>query len=97
MLDKFTPRARQVILFARDMAKQMGQDYLGTEHLLLSLVEESDGVAAYVLSKLGLRSSMIRSELQRFQSSGSHRATSDEKIPFTDRAKQVLEQAVLVA
>src|SRR4030042_1945881 len=97
MLDKFTPRARQVILFARDMAKQMGQDYLGTEHLLLSLVDESDGVAAYVLSKLGLRSSMIRSELQRFQSSGSHRSSSDEKIPFTDRAKQVLEQAVLVA
>ena len=97
MLDKFTPRARQVILFARDMAKQMGQDYLGTEHLLLSLVEESDGVAAYVLSKLGLRSSMIRSELQRFQSSSSRRTVSDEKIPFTDRAKQVLEQAVLVA
>jgi ATP-dependent Clp protease ATP-binding subunit ClpC len=97
MLDKFTPRARQVILIARDMAKQMGQDYLGTEHLLLSLVEESDGVAAYVLSKLGLRSSMVRSELQRFQSQSSHRASSDEKIPFTDRAKQVLEQAVLVA
>ncbi|MBD3400634.1 MAG: AAA domain-containing protein [Candidatus Coatesbacteria bacterium] len=97
MLDKFTPRARKVILFARDVAKQMGQEHLGTEHLLLSLVEESDGVAAYVLNKLGLRSAAIRAELERLKSEDEHEVTADEKIPFTQHAKQVLEQAVLVA
>ncbi len=97
MLDKFTPRARKVILFARDVAKQMGQEHLGTEHLLLSLVEESDGVAAYVLNKMGLRSAAIRSELDKLKPDSDRHGEQDEKIPFTRHAKQVLERAVLVA
>ena len=55
MLNRFTERARKVILLAKEEAKRFNHDYIGTEHILLGLVREGEGVAAVVLQKIGLR------------------------------------------
>ena len=70
MFNKFTERARKVILLAKEEAKRFNHDYIGTEHILLGLIREGEGVAAAVLQKLGLSPEKIRLEVEKLVQSG---------------------------
>ncbi len=91
--NRFTERARKVILLAKEEAKRFSHDYIGTEHILLGLVKEGEGVAAAVLSSLGLDSENIRLEVERLVQPGEGKIVGNE-IPFTPRAKKVIELAM---
>ncbi|MFH1665401.1 MAG: ATP-dependent Clp protease ATP-binding subunit [Candidatus Omnitrophota bacterium] len=91
--NRFTERARKVILLAKDEAKRLGHDYIGTEHILLGLINEGEGVAAAVLTSLGLDSENIRAEVERLVQPGTGKI-ADKDIPFTPRAKKVIELAM---
>ncbi|MBF0215545.1 MAG: ATP-dependent Clp protease ATP-binding subunit [Candidatus Omnitrophica bacterium] len=90
---KFTERARKVILIAKDEAKKLNHDYIGTEHILLGLVKEGEGVAAAVLNSLGLEPDNIREEVEKLVKQGPHPIMTGD-IPFTPRAKKVIELAM---
>ena len=66
MFDRFTERARKVIILAKEEAKRFNHDYIGTEHILLGLVREGEGVAAAVLASFGLSPDKIRLEVEKF-------------------------------
>jgi ATP-dependent Clp protease ATP-binding subunit ClpC len=91
--NRFTERARKVILLAKEEAKRFNHDYIGTEHILLGLVKEGEGVAAAVLTSLGLDSENIREEVEKLVQPGLAKVLSDD-IPFTPRAKKVIELAM---
>ncbi|MGB2630406.1 MAG: ATP-dependent Clp protease ATP-binding subunit [Candidatus Omnitrophota bacterium] len=91
--DRFTERARKVILLAKEAAKRFNHDYIGTEHLLLGLVKEGEGVAAAVLASLGLDFESIRQETERLVQPGAGAPIGGD-IPFTPRAKKVIELAM---
>ncbi len=93
MLDRFTERARKVIFLAKQEAKRFNHDYVGSEHILLGLVREGEGVAATVLQNLGLDLSSIRMEVEKLVQPGPATVVSGE-IPFTPTAKKVLELAL---
>ena len=90
MFDRFTERARKVILLAKEEAKRFNHDYIGTEHMLLGLIKEGEGVAAAVLQNLGLNLDMIRLEVEKLVQVGPSTVTSGD-IPFTPKAKKVIE------
>lgn len=90
---KFTERARKVILLAKEEAKRFNHDYIGTEHILLGLVKEGEGVAAAVLNSLGLDSENIRSEVEKMVQPGVGPVVVGD-IPFTPSAKKVIELAM---
>ncbi len=91
--NRFTERARKVILLAKEEAKRFNHDYIGTEHLLLGLVKEGEGVAAAVLNSLGLDSESIRVEVEKLVQPGPDKVLQTD-IPFTPRAKKVIELAM---
>jgi len=93
MHDKFTERVRKVIYLAREEAARLQHDYIGTEHLLLGVIREGEGIAATVLNNLGLDLDRIRQEVESMVSAAGGTMTIGE-IPFTPRAKRVLELAV---
>ncbi|MFQ5511403.1 MAG: ATP-dependent Clp protease ATP-binding subunit [Candidatus Krumholzibacteriia bacterium] len=93
MHDRFTDRVRRVIYFARDEASRLQHDYIGTEHLLLGIVREGEGIAAKVLSKLDLDFEQIQQAVESMVKSSGGTLTIGE-IPFTPRAKRVLELAI---
>ena len=93
MFEKFTDRGRKIIILAREEAERHQNDYLGTEHLVLALLREGDGVALSVIKKMGLSVEQIRLEVERNLPSGSNTMTFGE-IPFTPRVKKVIEYAV---
>ncbi len=93
MHDKFTERVRKVIYLAREEAARLQHDYIGTEHLLLGVIREVEGIAATVLNNLGLDLDRIRQEVENMVSASGGTMTIGE-IPFTPRAKRVLELAV---
>ena len=93
MFDRFTERARKVILLAKEEAKRFNHDYIGTEHVLLGLIKEGEGVAAAVLQNLGLNLDMIRLEVEKLVQPGPSTVTSGD-IPFTPKAKKVIELAM---
>ena len=93
MHDKFTERVRKVIYLAREEAARLQHDYIGTEHLLLGVIREGEGIAATVLNNLGLDLDRIRQEVENMVSASGGTMTIGE-IPFTPRAKRVLELAV---
>ncbi|MFH1062424.1 MAG: Clp protease N-terminal domain-containing protein, partial [Candidatus Omnitrophota bacterium] len=93
MFDRFTERARKVILLAKEEAKRFNHDYIGTEHILLGLIKEGEGVAAAVLQNLGLNLEMIRLEVEKLVQPGPSTVTSGD-IPFTPKAKKVIELAM---
>ncbi len=93
MFNKFTERARKVILLAKEEAKRFNHDYIGTEHILLGLIREGEGVAAAVLQKLGLSPEKIRLEVEKLVQSGPSTLVSGD-IPFTPKAKKVIELAM---
>ena len=93
MHDKFTERVRKVMYLAREEAARLQHDYIGTEHLLLGVVREGEGIAATVLNNLGLDLDQIRQAVESMVSNSGGTLTIGE-IPFTPRAKRVLELAV---
>src|SRR4030043_922584 len=89
MFERFTERARKVVVRAQDEARFLKQNYIGTEHLLLGLIDEKEGVAAKVLVALNIPLDDIRAAVRDSVTEGS--SESYEHIPFTPRAKKVLE------
>jgi hypothetical protein len=90
--EKFTVRARRVLALAQEEAQRLGHSYIGTEHLLLGLVREGDGVAARVLTNLGVELSDVRAAVERLIGRGTTMIVGDIKV--TPRTKKVLELAV---
>ncbi|MBN1526782.1 MAG: AAA family ATPase, partial [Candidatus Omnitrophica bacterium] len=93
MFNRFTERARKVILLAKEEAKRFNHDYIGTEHILLGLVREGEGVAAAVLASFGLSSDKIRLEVEKLVQPGPSTTISGD-LPFTPKAKKVIELAM---
>jgi len=93
MFEKFTERGRKVIIYAKEEAEKRQNDYLGTEHLLLAVLREEDGLPVAILKRMGMTREEIRLEVQRNLPQGTDLMTFDD-IPFTPRAKKVLELAV---
>ena len=96
MFNRFTERARRAILLAREEAKRLDHDYLGTEHLLLGLIREGEGIAATALQNLGIDLRQVRQEVEKAVGRGGGSLFLGQ-IPFTPRAKKVLELAVTEA
>jgi len=93
MFDRFTDRARRVMGLARQEAQRFNHEYIGTEHILLGLIQEGSGVAANVLRNLDIDLDKIRREVEKIVQSGPSMVTMGQ-LPFTPRAKKVLELAV---
>jgi len=92
MFNRFTERARKVIILAKEEARRFNHDYIGTEHILLGLVREGEGVAAAALEKLGLSLENIRLEIEKLVQPGPTTQIIGD-IPFTPRSKKALELA----
>lgn len=90
--DKFTERARHVLALAQEEAQRFNHNYIGTEHLLLGLVREQDGVAAKVLSNLGVELNKVRSAVEFTIGRGEH--TVQGEIGLTPEAKRVIDLSV---
>jgi ATP-dependent Clp protease ATP-binding subunit ClpC len=93
MFDRFTERVRKVIQLAREEAMRFNHDYIGTEHLLLGLVKEGEGIAATALANLGIDLKTLRLEVEKLVEQGPSTVSVGE-IPFNPQAKKVLELAV---
>ncbi len=93
MFEKFTERGRKVIIYAKEEAEKRQNDYLGTEHLLLAVLREEDGLPVAILKRMGVTREEVRMEVHRKLPQGTDLMTFDD-IPFTPRAKKVLELAV---
>jgi len=93
MFERFTDKGRKIIILAREEAERHQNDYLGTEHLALAILRESDGIALAILKKMGLSPEQVRLEIERNLPSGGSTMTFGE-IPFTPRVKKVIEFAV---
>jgi ATP-dependent Clp protease ATP-binding subunit ClpC len=89
MFERFTERARQVVVLAQDEARGLQHNYIGTEHILLGLLREEEGLAARVLESLDITFEGVRAEVARIVGQGDEVTTG--QIPFTPRAKKVLE------
>jgi ATP-dependent Clp protease ATP-binding subunit ClpA len=89
VFDRFTDRARRVVVLAQEEAKMLGHNYIGTEHLLLGLVHGGEGVACQALESLGVSLSAARAEVEEIIGQGQ--AAPTVHMPFTPRAKKVLE------
>jgi ATP-dependent Clp protease ATP-binding subunit ClpC len=89
MFERFTHRARQVVVLAQEEARALGHNYIGTEHLLLGLVREEEGLGARVLESLHVTLEDVRGQVGRIVGTGE--ALTTGQIPFTPRAKKVLE------
>jgi len=91
MWQRFTERARRVVFFAQEEAARLGENYVGTEHLLLGLVRESDSVAARILDRLGVPLGRIRADIERQVTRGHGNLGQDMQL--TPRAKRVIDLA----
>jgi ATP-dependent Clp protease ATP-binding subunit ClpA len=89
MFERFTDRARQTVVLAQEEARRLGHNYIGTEHLLLGLLREGEGVAAQTLGRLGISLADVRSDVVRII--GELSEAPSGHIPFTPRSKKVLE------
>ncbi|MDO5644122.1 MAG: ATP-dependent Clp protease ATP-binding subunit [Dermabacter sp.] len=89
MFERFTDRARRVIVLAQDEARLLNHNYIGTEHILLGLIHEGEGVGAKALEALGITLEAVREQVREIITEGSQAPTGH--IPFTPRAKKVLE------
>jgi len=90
VFERFTERARQVVVLAQGEALALKHDYIGTEHILLGLLREEEGLGARVLEGLGLTVEEVRAQVARIVGTGAEEVTTGQ-IPFTPRAKKVLE------
>ncbi len=92
MFERFTERARQVVVLAQEEARILKHNYIGTEHILLGLLREEEGLAARVLEQLDITVEEVRAQVARIVGQGDEVTTG--QIPFTPRAKKVLELAL---
>jgi ATP-dependent Clp protease ATP-binding subunit ClpC len=89
VFERFSDRARRVVVLAQEEARMLNQNYIGTEHILLGLIHEGEGVAAKALQSLGISLEAVRSQVEEIIGRGQSAPTGH--IPFTPRAKKVLE------
>ena len=89
MFERFTDRARRVVVLAQEEARMLNHNYIGTEHILLGLIHEGEGVAAKALESLGISLEAVREQVQEIIGQGQQAPSGH--IPFTPRAKKVLE------
>jgi ATP-dependent Clp protease ATP-binding subunit ClpC len=89
MLERFSDRARRVVVLAQEEARTLNHNYIGTEHILLGLIHEGDGVAARSLESLGISLDAVRQQVEEIIGRGQQAPSGH--IPFTPRAKKVLE------
>jgi len=92
VFERFTERARQVVVFSQDEARKLKHDFIGTEHVLLGLLREEEGLAARVLESLDVTLEEVRAQVARIRGEGDEPPLG--QIPFTPRAKKVLELAL---
>jgi ATP-dependent Clp protease ATP-binding subunit ClpC len=90
MFERFTDRARRVIVDAQNEARRLGHDYIGPEHLLLGLIDEGDGVGAKALEAMQISTDTVRGRIEEITGRGQVPPRTGH-IPFTPRAKKVLE------
>ena len=89
MFERFTEKARRVVVYAQEEARMLNQNYIGTEHLLLGLIREQDGIAAKALESLSISLEDVHQQVEELIGRGTYVPTGH--IPFTPRAKKVLE------
>jgi hypothetical protein len=89
MFERFTDRARRVVVLAQEEARLLNHNYIGTEHILLGLIHEGEGVAAKALESLDISLEAVRAQVEEIIGHGEEKPSSH--IPFTPRAKKVLE------
>ncbi len=89
MFERFTDRARRVVVLAQEEARILNHNYIGTEHILLGLIHEGEGVAAKALESLGISLEAVRQQVEEIIGQGQQAPSGH--IPFTPRAKKVLE------
>src|SRR5216683_3381310 len=89
MFERFTDRARRVVVLAQEEARMLDHNYIGTEHILLGLIHEGEGVAAASLESLGISLEAVRQGVEQIIGKGQQQPSGH--IPFTPRAKKVLE------
>ncbi len=89
MFERFTDRARRVVVLAQEEARLLNHSYIGTEHILLGLIHEGEGVAAKAMESLGISLEAVRSQVEEIIGQGG--SSPSGHIPFTPRAKKVLE------
>ena len=89
MFERFTDRARRVVVLAQEEARMLNHNYIGTEHILLGLIHEGEGVAAKALESLGISLEGVRQQVEEIIGQGQQAPSGH--IPFTPRAKKVLE------
>jgi ATP-dependent Clp protease ATP-binding subunit ClpC len=89
MFERFTDRARRVVVLAQEEARMLSHNYIGTEHILLGLIHEGEGVAAKALESLGISLELVRQQVEEIIGQGQQAPSGH--IPFTPRAKKVLE------
>jgi ATP-dependent Clp protease ATP-binding subunit ClpC len=89
MYERFTDQARRVVVLAQEEARMLNHNCIGTEHILLGLIGEGDGVAAQALESLGISLEAVRQQVEESIGRGQHAPSGH--IPFTAPAKEVLE------
>ena len=89
VFERFTDRARRVVVLAQEESRRLNHNFIGTEHILLGLIQEREGVAAQALGALGIRLEAVRARVE--ETVGRGESTPSGHIPFTPRAKKVLE------
>jgi ATP-dependent Clp protease ATP-binding subunit ClpA len=89
MFERFTDRARRVVVLAQEEARMLNHNYIGTEHILLGLIREGEGLAAKALESLGISLDAVRQQVEEIIGQGQEAPSGH--IPFTPRAKKVLE------
>src|SRR4026207_1390604 len=89
MFERFTDRARRVVVLAQEEARMLNHNYIGTEHILLGLIHEGEGVAAKALESLGISLEAVRSQVEEIIGQGG--SSPSGHLPFTPRAKKVVE------
>jgi ATP-dependent Clp protease ATP-binding subunit ClpC len=92
MFERFTDRARRVLVYAQEEARDLGHAFIGTEHLLLGLIREGEGVAAKALDALAVTYDVVREKVEELTELATN--PSSESPPFTPRAKKVMEMSL---
>src|SRR5437660_1845538 len=92
LFERFTERARQVVVLSQDEARALNHNSIGTEHILLGLLREEEGLAARVLESLDITVEEVRAQVARIVGQGDE--VTSGQIPFTPRAKKVLDLAL---
>src|SRR6266704_4802079 len=91
MFERFTSRARAIMVLAQVESRALNHSYIGTEHILLGLIKEGEGVAVQVLAAMNISLDAVRQQVEEAIGAGTQTRASSDHIPFTPRAKKVLE------